>query len=264
MRKILKILSVLALSAYIIFCAVMYLLQEKLIFHPDKLESTYHFNFKQDFEEISFQSEDGVKINGVLFKASNPEGAILYLHGNRGSLRDCGHRAPIYTSLKQDIFMIDYRGYGKSEGGIFSEEQFYADVQLAYDKLKERYQENQITIIGYSVGTASAAMLAANNHPRQLILHAPYFSLLDLTERRFPMIPTSMLKYKFQTNQFIGKVEAPITIFHGDKDRVIYYGSSLKLQKMFRPKDRLVTLHGLGHNGFERNEEYLLELAKLF
>ncbi len=83
-----------------------------------------------------------------------------------------------------------------------------------------------IVILGYSMGTGTAARLAADNHPRQLILQAPYFSMKDMARYYYPMLPSFLLKYTFPTYRNIQRVTVPVTIFHGDNDEVIYYGSS--------------------------------------
>jgi pimeloyl-ACP methyl ester carboxylesterase len=90
---------------------------------------------------------------------------IFYLHGNAGSLNTWGEVAKRYTELKYDVFMLDYRGYGKSEGSIHSQKQFHEDIQMAYDEMKKTYKESNIVVLGYSIGTGPAAKLASLNHP---------------------------------------------------------------------------------------------------
>jgi hypothetical protein len=108
-----------------------------------------------------------------------------------------------------------------------------------------------------------AVKLASANHPRLLILQAPYFSFTDIKNRYFPIIPSFILKYKFETHRFIQDCHMPIVIFHGDKDEVIYYGSSLKLKELLAEKDTLITLKGQRHNGMSGNMEYLMELQRI-
>jgi uncharacterized protein len=110
--------------------------------------------------------------------------------------------------------------------------------------------------LGYSIGTGFASKLASNNHPRLLILHAPYYNLTDLMRHKYPIVPTFILKYQLKTNEYLKNCKMPVIIFHGDKDKGIYYGSSLKLKKEFKPQDTLITLHGQGHNGIIANETY--------
>lgn len=247
----------------VIFGGMMYLNQENFIFFPEKLERSFRFLFEKPFEEIFINREDGVDIHGLLFKTAKPKGLVFYLHGNAGSLRSWGGVAETYVDLDFDIFILDYRGYGKSGGKISSEEQFYSDVQAAYDDMKKRYEEDRIVILGYSIGSGPAARVASDNSPGLLILQAPYFSMVDIMKRIYPLVPSFLLKYKFRTDQFIKKCRMPVIIFHGDQDEVIYYPSSLKLQKLFKTEDRLITLKGQYHNGMTDNPEYKMKLMQI-
>jgi alpha-beta hydrolase superfamily lysophospholipase len=162
-----------------------------------------------------------------------------------------------------DVFMLDYRGYGKSESTISSQQQLYSDIQTVYNEITKTYDESKIVILGYSIGTGPAAMLASMNHPKLLILQAPYYNLTDMMKKRFPIIPTFILKYKFETKRYLKGCTMPIVIFHGDVDEVIYYGSSLKLQKVFKQADELITLKGQGHNWMSENINYLWEIDRI-
>ncbi len=249
--------------SYIIFCGVLYYQQENLIFHPDKLPKNYQFQFQQPFKEKFIHTEDSIDIHGLLFMADSSRGLIFYLHGNAGSLASWGNIAKVYTDLNYDIFILDYRGFGKSEGKIYSEAQFHSDIQLAYEELKNNYPENQLVIMGYSIGTGPAARLAFRNNPRRLILQAPYYSLIDMLHYRYAYVPNILLRYTFKTYKFIKNSEIPITIFHGNEDKVIYYESSQKLRKFLKPSDTFITLEGQDHNGMNYNKEYQRELRKI-
>lgn len=74
---------------------------------------------------------------------------VFYLHGNSGSLRTWGCFAKTFTNLGYDTFILDYRGFGKSEGTIKSQKQLFDDNEFIYDKLKDEYEEKEIVIIGY-------------------------------------------------------------------------------------------------------------------
>jgi len=250
------------LIIYILMCGLLYLFQENLIFFPQKLERHYQFDFDQPFEEIYVGTEDGVLLHSLLFKVPEARGVIFYLHGNAGSLLNWASVAKTYTDLQYDVYLLDYRGFGKSGGSILGEEQFYNDVQTAYDTLLNRYDEKEIVVLGYSIGTGPAAKTAAVNNPALLILQAPYYSLSDLMRKTYPFIPTVLLKYKFPTYQFLRETEVPIVVFHGTDDRIIYHGSSLKLKDEF-PDIRLILLEGQGHNGMTHNPQYQQELKKV-
>lgn len=239
-------------------------MQENMIFFPEKLEKGYTFRFDQPFEELYIETADNSLMHGILFKADSSKGVIFYLHGNAGSLRRWGNIAGVYTELDYDLFMLDYRGYGKSEGDITGSEQLYQDIQSAYDTIKTKYPEDKIIILGYSIGTGPAAKLASINNPQLLILQAPYYSLTDMMEHYYPIIPTAILKYKFETHKYLKDVDAPVIIFHGDEDEVVYFGSSVKLKETsFDKKDTLITLNGQRHNGMSNNEQYQMALKKV-
>jgi pimeloyl-ACP methyl ester carboxylesterase len=259
---ILTIIKIIA-GLYIIVCTLLFFFQEKLIFFPEKLAQDYQFKFDQKSEPVNIRTKDNKLLSGILFKADNSKGLIFYLHGNAGSLRSWSGAARTYTDLNYDVFMLDYRGYGKSEGSIQGQAQFFGDVQLAYDELKNKYTEQKIIVLGYSIGTGPAAKLAATNHPALLILQAPYFSMADMMRHKYPIIPVFILKYQFRTDEFIKDCKMPVVIFHGDQDEVIYYGSSLKLQQEFKKQDTLITLAGQGHNGITENADYKTAIQKL-
>lgn len=248
---------------YIIICIVLFFFQEKLIFFPGKLPKDYSFKFNQKFEEINIRTKDNIRLNCILFKADSSKDVIFYLHGNAGALDTWGDVAKTYMDLHFDVFMIDYRGYGKSEGSIKGQAQLFEDIQATYDEVKTRYAEGKIIVLGYSVGTGLAAKVASANNPRLLILQAPYYSLTDIMRHTYPIIPTFILKYKFETYDYLKQCKMPVVIFHGDRDEVIYYGSSLKLQKEFKKEDKLITLAGQGHNGITENADYKMEIQKI-
>lgn len=258
MRVLLAILIV-----YVCICTLIYLLQERLIFFPEKTARNAAFPFEQTFEEMYFSTPDKVELHGVLFKSDHSKGLIFYLHGNAGSIESWGEIAEIYTGLHYDVFMLDYRGYGKSEGKISSERQLHQDVTLVFDQLKRRYPDREIIILGYSLGVAPAARLAAENPVNLLILQAPYYSLTDMMHYHYRVLPSIILKYKLETFKYLQKCQAPVVIFHGDRDEVIPYASSLKLKKWFKPTDTLITLSGLGHNGMSHNPHYLNALKTI-
>jgi alpha-beta hydrolase superfamily lysophospholipase len=255
----LKILS----AIYVLICLLLYFFQEKLIFHPQKLNKDFQFQFDEPFEEKNIEMTDGTTLNGILFKAKQSKGLIFYLHGNAGSIDTWGDVAKTYTDLNYDVFILDYRGYGKSEGSINGQKLFFEDIQTVYNEIKKSYPENKIIVLGYSIGSGSAAKTASTNNPKFLILQAPYYNFTDIVKQRVPFIPAFILKYKFETNNYLKDCKMPVVVFHGDQDEVIYYGSSLKLQKEFKNTDTLITLKGLGHNGMTFNTDYRAEIKKI-
>jgi alpha-beta hydrolase superfamily lysophospholipase len=238
-------------------CGFLFFFQEKLIFLPEKLDKNFKFSFDQKFEEINIQTKDHKLLNGILFTSDSSKGLIFYLHGNAGSLNTWGEVAKRYTDLNYDVFILDYRGYGKSEGSIRNQKQLFEDLQIAYNEMKKKYSEDNIIVLGYSIGTGPATKIASTNHPKLLILQAPYYSMIDMMKHTYPIIPAFLLKYKFETNKYIKECKMPVILFHGEEDEVIYYNSSIKLKGIMKETDTLITLKGHGHNGITDNPEYI-------
>lgn len=264
MKTLLSIFLVL-LGIYLFVCLLLYFFQEKMIFFPQTLAKDFTFRNYKNFEERYVEMEDGVMLHSLLFTAEDAEGVVFYLHGNAGSLEGWGSVAETFTDFNYDVFIPDYRGYGKSEGSISSEAEIYRDNQKLYDRLKREYPENKIIVLGHSIGSGMAAKLAIENNPKLLILQAPYYSLPDLVKNTPPLniFPSFLIKYKFRTGKFLKEVNAPVVILHGDKDEIIYYGSSLKLQQEFKPIDTLITVGGYGHNDFLTSERYSREVRNI-
>ena len=256
-KKLLLRVFKVVLIAYILMCGFLFFFQEKLIFFPEKLDKGFKFSFDQKFEEINIQTKDHKLLNGILFKSDSPKGLIFYLHGNAGALNSWGEVAKRYTDINYDVFILDYRGYGKSEGSIRSQKQLFEDLQVAYNEMKKKYSEDNIVVLGYSIGTGPATKIASINYPKLLVLQAPYYSMIDMMRHTYPVIPTFLLKYKFETNKYIKDCKMPIVIFHGDRDEVVYYNSSIKLKGIMKETDTLIILKGQGHNGITDNPEYI-------
>ncbi|MFC2148004.1 alpha/beta hydrolase [Bacteroidota bacterium] len=245
------------LTAYLLISTMLYFLQEKLIFLPSKLPSDYTYSFTQPFEEIFLTADDGAVLNGIHFKQEQPEGVIVYYHGNAGDLTRWGNIALFFVEKNYDVIIMDYRTYGKSTGKL-SEESLFNDGQLFYEYALEQYDESGITLYGRSLGTGIATWVASQNSPFRLILETPYYSLLDLGKNRFPYLPVQwFLKYPLKTYEYISEVSCPIAFFHGTEDRVVPYNSGLRLfNSVSVDKNTFFTIKGGQHNNLNEFEVY--------
>jgi uncharacterized protein len=187
------IIAIIAIGGYVLICAALYLLQERLIFYPEVLAPDFTFTFPERFEEIALPSYIAV-ISALYFKADHPTGIVLYFHGNAGSLRCWGAVAATFVERGYDVLMPDYRGYGKSSGRIASEQMLHQDAAVDYQYLLAHYPEDQIVIYGRSIGSGIATYLAKSHRPRLLILETPYFSLKEIVRQHYPFVPGALLK----------------------------------------------------------------------
>src|SRR5688572_5915453 len=194
-------------AGYLMLLVIIYFIQEKLIFKPEKLSQDFKFKYDAPFRELFFDIEPGVRINGLHFHRDNPAGLILYFHGNTRSIKGWAKYAKDFYRYDYDVVLVDYRGFGKSTGKR-SEKEMLSDMQFVYERLKEQYKEDHLIIYGRSMGSGFASKLAADNTPRYLILDAPYYSFIKVVERFLPILPVRfVLRFHLRTDKWIPQVK---------------------------------------------------------
>ncbi len=244
------IIGIVALSV------IAYFVQEKLIFKPEKLRQDFVYKYDAPFEELFFDVEPGVRINGLHFKVKEPLGLILYFHGNTRSIKGWAKYAKDFFRYQYDVVLVDYRGFGKSTGKR-SEHDMLKDMQFVYSSLTQQYPEHHMIVYGRSMGSGFAAKVASDNKPRYLILDAPYFSFKKTVERFLPMLPVKyVLRFHLRTDKWIRHVNCHTYILHGTKDWLIPIKNSRKLQAIAPNKITLIRIEGGGHNNLPSFPEY--------
>ena len=168
---------------YVVVLLLVYLVQERLIFKPEKLAHDFEYKYDVPFKELFFDIEKNVQINGLHFYRTHPRGLILYLHGNTRSIKGWAKYARDFYRYNYDVVLIDYRGFGKSTGKR-GEKQILSDIQFVYDTLQQQYHEDHLIIYGRSIGSGFAAKIASDNKPRYLILDSPYYNFLKVVDRK--------------------------------------------------------------------------------
>ena len=254
--------------------ALATIFQEKILFRNTKLDLNYQYQFKGNFEEIWFYPEANVKINALYFKADSTvivgegrrssKGLVIYFHGNADNLKRWGKYAEDFTKNGYDILMIDYRQFGKSTGEM-SEKAFHTDARYVYEWAKKRFPENETIIYGRSLGTGIATKLASETSPKMLLLETPYYSLIDVGMSYLPIIPYDfLLRYKMRTDLYIKQVRCKIHLFHGTKDEIVPYQSSLKLAALLnkKPPEILTTIPNGKHKNLGEFREYQVALGE--
>jgi uncharacterized protein len=251
---------VVAAVVYAVFLGALYFKQERLIFPGRPLAADFQFQFDQRFEEIRIPVP-GATLDALHFMQEQPRGLVFFLHGNAGNLQTWTTGIDFYRRVNYDLFMLDYRGYGKSTGRIESEAQLDADVRAAWDAIAPRYRGKPIVIYGRSLGTGLAAKLASDVDAQLLVLVSPYSSLATAAKEEYPFAPEWLLKYPLRADQVIGSVKMPIVLLHGSDDRLIPLAHSQRLAALARSPVELIVVEGAGHNDIHRFPSYLDALA---
>jgi uncharacterized protein len=254
------ILAALAALGYTGALALLYVTQERIILPASALAADYRFQFDQPFEEV-WIPVPGASLHALHFKQPNPRGVVFFLHGNAGNLVSWTTGVDFYRRVNYDLFIVDYRGYGKSTGHIENEAQLYADARAAYDAMAPLYRDKPIVIYGRSLGTALAASLARDVQPRLLILVSPFSSLAASAAQAYPWAPDWVLKYPLRTDAIIGDVKSPILLIHGSEDKLIPISHSERLKALARSPVELLVVPGAGHSDIHKFPVYLDGLA---
>lgn len=241
---------------YLVLLGIYYFVQERLIFKPEKLDQDFVYKYDTPFKELFFDIEPGVRINGLHFTVKNPNGLILYFHGNTRSIKGWAKYARDFFRYNYDVVLVDYRGFGKSTGKR-TEALMLKDMQFVYDTLAVQYTEHHIIVYGRSLGSGFAAKIASDNKPRYLILDAPYFNFQKVMERFLPIIPIRyLLRFRLRTDKWIKHVNCHTYILHGTKDWLIPISNSEQLQAINPRKITLIRIEGGGHNNLPTFPQY--------
>jgi fermentation-respiration switch protein FrsA (DUF1100 family) len=264
LKKIFRWLIII-LVLYLAAGITLYFAQDSIMFHPEKLDEDYVFRFEEPFREINIPVTDKKNLNILQFTVPDSvcKGVVLYFHGNRDNNARYVPYVKFFTTHNYEVWMPDYPGFGKSTGKR-SEKILYEDAYRVYRLARNKFSADSIIIYGKSIGTGIAAQLAATRDCRRLILETPYTSIDDLGRHYFFMYPVSLMtKYELPVYQYLKKVTAPVTIFHGTKDEVIPYRQALKLMSGLEQKGELITIEKGKHNNLAEFELYQRKLDSL-
>jgi hypothetical protein len=257
------------LLIYIACGIALYFLQEKFLFHPEKLSQDYTFHFPQPFKEINLALNKETNLSIIQFSIPDSlcKGVVLYFHGNMQNVERYAHFASDFTKNNYEVWMMDYPGYGKSTGER-TEQILYDDAIQLYKMARARFSKDSIIIYGKSLGTGIAAKLAAVKSCKRLILETPYYSVEALFSHYAFIYPVNwMSKYHFPTHQYIEDVTAPVTLFHGTYDNVIPFEQSKWLmnlpENIFKAGRELVAIKKGEHNNLSSFPLYHQKLDSL-
>jgi len=180
---------------------------------------------------------------------------VFFLHGNAGNLQGWFDDLDFYRRANFDLFMIDYRGYGKSSGRIESEAQLHADARAAWDVVAPEYVGRKRVLLGRSLGSGLAVPLALQVQPELTVLVSPYSSMRAMAAELYPWVPSKLLRYPLATDESIARLRSPVLLLHGELDELIAPHHSRTLKRLF-PTAQLHIVKGAGHNDIQQFDGY--------
>jgi fermentation-respiration switch protein FrsA (DUF1100 family) len=222
-----------------------------------------------DAERVAVREPTGVELAGVVYRtAAGADDAfwVLHLHGNadsafsRWQVRHC-------EALRRsgfNVLEIDYRGFGRTPGEP-SEAGMYEDSEAAYQELLRRgVPPNRIILLGHSLGSGPAVMLATRHPAAALVLFGAFTSIPDAAAGRYPYLPVRLVvAVQFNSLARIGAVHMPVVIAHSSDDTLIPYSHALKLYAAAHQPKHLLTLDFPSGDGFGGHVDALYDHADI-
>lgn len=253
-----KTLLTFALVGAALYAGLLALLwwgQERLLFVPQPLPAEHRFSVGSDVAEV-WVDVPGARLNALHLRLPQPAGVVFFLHGNAGNLDSWFTNADFYRRANLDLFMLDYRGYGKSSGRIGSQHQLLADVRAAWAQIAPLYAGKRRVIYGRSLGSGLAAMLAAEIQPELTVLVSPYFSMAELAREHYPWVPAALLRYPLATSEALPQIKGPVLLVYGGRDTLIPPAHSQRLSQL-SAQARLLQVPEGGHNDLHLLPAYI-------
>lgn len=258
-------------------------LAHKLIYKPERGAHDMRRPVFPDHvihEDQYFKTADGETLHGWLVRQQTSEanagatesqagrprnGVFLICHGNRGSIANREDTALYYLDMDLDVFLFDYRGFGKSTGKT-SEDGTYTDVDAAWEHLLSLgYEACDIVLLGRSLGAAIAAHLATHAQPAAVILESTFSTLADLAAELYPLLRRLFkIHVRYDTLSKIRQIEAPLLLVHSIEDELIGIHHSQALLKAAPQNTRLIEISGRHRDGFVTSRSAYLPAVKAF
>lgn len=228
---------------YFVLMGLATFFQGRFVYYPDRRLHQDPGAVGLEFEDVWIRTPDDLKLHGWFVPAANAKGTILFFHGNAGNISHRLDSLEIFNELGFNTLIIDYRGYGKSEGKP-TEIGTYIDAKAALDYLVEerKISLKKTILFGRSMGAAIAAWLGSTVDVPGIVLESGFTSAVEMGQRSFPIFPVRLLlRYKYETLNYVRRIRSPILIGHSTEDGLVPFKMGERLfQAASEPKEFLV------------------------
>jgi len=240
------------ISVWVLLSLLLYILQPKFVYYPFSSLQATPKDAGLNYEEVYLTTSDNLKIHGWFVAHDNPRATMLFLHGNGGNISHRLEKLLMYNQLGLSVFIIDYRGYGLSEGKP-SEQGTYLDAEAAWDYLtkQKKIPASDIIIYGESLGGAVASWLARRVEAGALIIESVFSSVEDMGKHYYPYLPVKLItRIKYPVTKYIREVPYPVLLIHSPADEIVPFAMGKKVYEAAnQPKDFL-EITGDHNSGF--------------
>lgn len=249
LRRMLTSILFILVTVWLLLVVLMYAFQDRFIYYPQKLLSSTPADIALPYEDIFLTTADGLKIHGWYIKHPEPLATLLFLHGNAGNISHRLDSLQIFHALGLSVLIIDYRGYGRSQGHP-SEQGTYLDAQAAWDFLvsSQHIAAQNIIIFGRSLGAAVAVQLAEQQTAGALIMESAFTSIVEIGKRYYPYLPVQWLtRIRYPSIERVSNINCPLLVIHSPDDELIPFELGEQLFASARHPKSFLKTRG-GHN----------------
>jgi len=245
---------------YVLLSAALYLMQNKMVFlanMPGRALTATPGDVGFDYQDVTFTTNKGVRLHGWFVPAEDASTTVLFLHGNAGNISHRLESIAIFRELGLNVFIIDYRGYGQSEGKP-SEQGTYTDARAAWEYLvSDRHvTPDRIVLFGRALGGAVASRLAAQTTPAAVILESTFTSAPDMAYRLYPFLPVRLLtRLKYPVIENIKHLSSPLLVVHSTQDEIIPFDMGESIFAAAPEPKQMLVLTGDHNGGFMINRD---------
>jgi hypothetical protein len=238
-------------------------------FHPLRYSSNSLWTLPEGAEDVWLTTSDNVRLNGWLVRSgTQPSNAtIIYFHGNGGNISHVAWVGKNLASRGFDVLLVDYRGYGRSDGEVDGESELNLDGDAAYNYIVNMrgVGPEKVVLFGQSLGTTVAVDLASRKPCGAVILESGLSSAREMAAQVLPWIARPLYalgKNRFESARKLAQVKSPILVTHGDPDPIIPVEQARKLYAAANEPKKLLIYPGAGHNVHGTvGQEYLDEVS---
>ncbi|HTY40718.1 MAG TPA: alpha/beta fold hydrolase [Thermoanaerobaculia bacterium] len=235
-------------AAFVLVVAFLVLRQDRLLYFPSRRLASSPVDHGLEAADLSVVTDDSVRLYGWWIRGAGQR-VLLYFPGNAGNVADRLERAKrLHDRLGLDVFLVDYRGYGRSEGSP-SEDGLRRDGRAIYrTAIEAGFRPDQIVVFGESLGAAVAIDLAARWACAGLVLETPFLSVREVARVHYPFVPSWLVRNAFDNGSRIADVGVPKLFFVAERDEVVPAAQGRRLFERARGVRELYVIPGARHN----------------
>ncbi len=239
--------------------------QSNYIYFPDSDVSETPSAIGLEYEAVTLQTRDNVRITGWFVPAEESKFTILFCHGNAGNIADRLEFLKMFNRMGLSTFIFDYRGYGDSEGHP-TEKGTYMDAEAAYDYLiREReVPYSEIIVMGRSLGGPIASYISSHFPVRALIVESSFTSIKDVAPFHMVIPAKFFSRFRYNTKEYVKNTDIPVMIIHSRNDEIIPFSHGKELYSAAGERKKFLEIEGFHSNGYLQSYEKYKDGLKEF